>query len=100
MNNSCNILTLVVTFITTKVKGSFMSGISTAIIICNGQSALARACSVSQAAVVKWLNGGKMDVKYIPFIIQATKFEVNPTELRPDVDWPTIYESLKQVFGN
>ncbi|BBF05477.1 TPA: YdaS family helix-turn-helix protein [Haemophilus influenzae] len=78
-----------------------MSGISTAIIICNGQSALARACSVSQAAVVKWLNGGKMDVKYIPSIIKATEYEVNPIELRPDLDWSIIYESLKQVFeGN
>nr|DAJ71860.1 MAG TPA: hypothetical protein [Caudoviricetes sp.] len=41
-----------------------------------------------------------MDVTHISHIIQATKFEVNPTELRPDVDWPTIYESLKQVFGH
>jgi hypothetical protein len=78
-----------------------MKSIEQAVTICNGQSALARACGTSQAAVGKWLNGGKMDVKYIPSIIQATKFEVNPIELRPDVDWPTIYESLKQVFeGN
>lgn len=78
-----------------------MKGIKQAVALCNGQSSLARACGVSQTAVLKWLCGGKMDVKYIPSIIQATKFEINPTELRPDVDWPTIYESLKQVFeGN
>lgn len=69
--------------------------------ICGSQSALARICGVSQPTVNGWLNGADMDVKYIPSIIQATKFEVNPTELRPDVDWPIIYESLKQVFeGN
>lgn len=65
------------------------------------QQILAKECGVSQQTVSLWLNGGKMDVKYIPSIIQATKFEVNPIELRPDVDWSTIYESLKQVFeGN
>nr|DAV05515.1 MAG TPA: Putative antitoxin of bacterial toxin-antitoxin system, YdaS/YdaT [Caudoviricetes sp.] len=42
-----------------------------------------------------------MDVKYIPSIIKATEYEVNPIELRPDLDWSIIYESLKQVFeGN
>lgn len=75
-----------------------MKGISKSITICNGQSALARTCGVSQAAVVKWLNGGKMDVKYIAPIIAATEFQVTPDELRPDVDWLTIYQSLKQVY--
>lgn len=75
-----------------------MSGIKQAIAICNGQSALARICGTSQAAVGKWVNGGGMDVKYIPPILQATNFEVNPTELRPDVDWAVIYEGLKKVF--
>ncbi|HHF3606715.1 helix-turn-helix domain-containing protein [Haemophilus influenzae] len=75
--------------------------VNKAIEIRGSQSALARACGVSQPTVNLWLNGSKMDVKYIPSIIHATNFEVNPTELRPDVDWPTIYESLKQVFeGN
>lgn len=74
------------------------NSIEKAIFICGTQVKLASMCKVSQQAVNLWLNGSKMDVKYIPSIIQATKFEVNPTELRPDVDWPTIYESLKQVF--
>ncbi|MBF0752133.1 MULTISPECIES: helix-turn-helix domain-containing protein [unclassified Pasteurella] len=72
--------------------------VSKAIDICKSQSALARACGVSQPTVNLWLNGGKMDVKYIPPILQATNFEVNPTELRPDVDWAVIYEGLKKVF--
>nr|DAX38168.1 MAG TPA: Putative antitoxin of bacterial toxin-antitoxin system, YdaS/YdaT [Caudoviricetes sp.] len=75
-----------------------MKGIKQAVALCNGQSSLARACGVSQTAVLKWLCGGKMDVKYIPAIIQATEYEVNPIELRPDLDWSIIYESLKQVF--
>lgn len=79
-----------------------MTGIKKAVEICGKQKLLAQACGASQQAVNKWVSGkNMMDVKYIPSIIQATKFEVNPTELRPDVDWPTIYESLKQVFeGN
>ena len=79
-----------------------MTGIKKAVEICGKQTLLAKACGASQQAVNKWVSGkNMMDVKYIPSIIQATNFEVNPTELRPDVDWPTIYESLKQVFeGN
>lgn len=79
-----------------------MSGIERAVEICGKQKSLAKACGVSQQAVNKWVSGkNNMDVKYIPSIIQATKFEISPIELRPDVDWPTIYESLKQVFeGN
>lgn len=65
------------------------------------QQILAKECGVSQQTVSLWLNGGKMDVKYIPSIIKATEYEVNPIELRPDLDWSIIYESLKQVFeGN
>ena len=73
-----------------------MSGIKQAVAICNGQSSLARACGVSQTAVLKWLCGGKMEVKYIPAIIKATKGEVRAEDLRPDVDWETIYNSLKK----
>ena len=65
------------------------------------QQILAKECGVSQQTVSLWLNGGKMDVKYIPSIIKATEYEVNPIELRPDLDGSIIYESLKQVFeGN
>ena len=71
-----------------------MSGISTAIIICKGQSALARACGVSQAAVGKWLDGAKMDVAHVSSIVKATNGEVKPQELRPDVDWETIKKSI------
>lgn len=71
-----------------------MRGISTAIIICNGQSALARACGVSQAAVGKWLDGAKMDVAHVSSIVKATNGAVKPEDLRPDVDWETIKQSL------
>lgn len=71
-----------------------MSGISTAIIICNGQSALARACGVSQAAVGKWLDGAKMDVAHVSSIVKATNGVVKPEDLRPDVDWETIKKSI------
>jgi uncharacterized protein ydas len=70
-----------------------MKGIERAVTICNGQSALARACGTSQAAVGKWLNGGKMDVKYIPAIIKATEGKVRAEDLRPDVDWAVIRNS-------
>lgn len=62
--------------------------------ICGGQSATAKVCNVSQAAVNKWAKGGKMDVKYIPAIIQATNGEVKPKDLRPDVDWEIIKNNL------
>lgn len=68
--------------------------------LCGSQKAVAKACNVSQPTVFKWLKGGKMDVGYIPPILIATDFKVNPTELRADVDWATIYESLKRVFGD
>lgn len=71
-----------------------MRGISTAIIICNGQSALARACGVSQAAVGKWLDGAKMDVAHVSSIVKATNGAVKPEDLRPDVDWETIKKSI------
>lgn len=59
-----------------------------------GQTALAKKCMVSQPTVNQWSNGGKMDVKYIPRIIQATNGEVTARDLRPDVDWDTIKASL------
>lgn len=58
--------------------------------ILGSQSALAKSCGVSQAAVVKWLNGGNMDVRFIPKIIKATNGAVSAQALRPDVDWETI----------
>ena len=78
----------IIIFIISITKGMDVNkGIKTAVKICGSQAVVAKACNVSQPTVFKWLNG--------------TNFEVNPTELRPDVDWPTIYESLKQVFeGN
>jgi uncharacterized protein ydas len=74
-------------------KVIFMNGIKQAVELCNGQSSLARACGVSQTAVLKWLCGGKMDVKYIPAIIKATEGKVRAEDLRPDVDWAVIRNS-------
>jgi hypothetical protein len=92
----------IIIFIVSITKGMDVNkGIKTAVKICGSQAVVAKACNVSQPTVFKWLNGTNMDVTHISHIIHATNFEVNPTELRPDVDWPTIYESLKQVFeGN
>ncbi|KGQ25840.1 helix-turn-helix domain-containing protein [Gallibacterium melopsittaci] len=59
-----------------------------------GQSYLAKACDVSQPTVFKWVNGRKMDVKYIPKIIEISNGEVTARDLRPDVDWDTIKASL------
>ena len=70
-----------------------MNGILKAVNLCKGQSALARTCGVSQAAVGKWLNGAKMDVKYVESIVRATNGEIKPEDLRPDVDWAVIRNS-------
>lgn len=59
------------------------------------QQILAKECGVSQQTVSLWLNGGKMDVKYIPAIIKATEGKVRAEDLRPDVDWAVIYASRK-----
>ena len=71
-------------------------GIKIAIQICGSQALVAKACGVSQPTVFKWLSGEKMDVKHIPEIIKATKGDVRAEDLRPDVDWETIYNSLKK----
>nr|DAD65879.1 MAG TPA: Putative antitoxin of bacterial toxin-antitoxin system, YdaS/YdaT [Siphoviridae sp. ctDEW4] len=57
------------------------------------QQILAKQCGVSQQTVSLWLNGGKMDVKYIPAIIKATEGKVRAEDLRPDVDWAVIRNS-------
>nr|DAY23691.1 MAG TPA: Putative antitoxin of bacterial toxin-antitoxin system, YdaS/YdaT [Caudoviricetes sp.] len=57
------------------------------------QQILAKECGVSQQTVSLWLNGAKMDVKYIPAIIKATNGAVKPEDLRPDVDWAVIRAS-------
>ncbi|HDR1413179.1 helix-turn-helix domain-containing protein [Pasteurella multocida] len=64
--------------------------INKAIALLGGQSALARACGVSQPTVNKWVNGGNMDVKHIVSIIKATDGRVTAEEIRPDVDWAVI----------
>ncbi len=81
------------------LKLVYMSKISNVINICGSQSAVARICGVSQSAVLKWLNGGKMDVKYIPHIINATQGEVTPEDLRPDVDWEVIRQCWERKDG-
>ncbi|MGY6771858.1 YdaS family helix-turn-helix protein [Gallibacterium sp. ZY190522] len=70
-------------------------GVQQSISICGSQAKLASHIGVSQNAISIWLNNGnKMDVKYIPRIIQATNGEVTARDLRPDVDWDTIKASL------
>ncbi|MFQ1050808.1 transcriptional regulator [Avibacterium paragallinarum] len=70
-------------------------GVQQSISICGSQAKLANYIGVSQNAISLWLkNGSKMDVKYIPAIIQATNGAVKPKDLRPDVDWETIKQNL------
>ncbi|MGC6406937.1 transcriptional regulator [Bisgaard Taxon 45] len=64
--------------------------IEEAVKIVGNQSALARACGVSQPTVNLWLNGGNMDVKHIVSIIKATDGKVTAEEIRPDIDWAVI----------
>ncbi|MEH8044260.1 helix-turn-helix domain-containing protein [Gallibacterium anatis] len=74
-----------------KVNNKFVRAVS----VIGSQQLLAERCGVSQQTVSLWLkNGSKMDVKYIPLIIQATNGEVTARDLRPDVDWDTIKASL------
>lgn len=74
-----------------KVNNKFVRAVSAI----GSQQLLAERCGVSQQTVSLWLkNGSKMDVKYIPLIIQATNGEVTARDLRPDVDWDTIKASL------
>ncbi len=61
-----------------------------AIKIVGGQSALAKICGATQPTVNQWKNGGKMDVRYVAKIIQATNGAVTAQELRPDVEWSAI----------
>ncbi|WP_423729160.1 helix-turn-helix domain-containing protein [Histophilus somni] len=63
------------------------------------QTKLAKLCGVSQPSISIWLNGGKMDVKYIPSLIKATNGEVTPEDLRPDVDWEVIRQCWERKDG-
>lgn len=69
-------------------------GVKAAIEICGSQAVVAKACGISQPTVFKWLGGAKMDVAHVSSIVKATNGEVKPQELRPDVDWETIKQSL------
>ncbi|WP_072014143.1 transcriptional regulator [Pectobacterium odoriferum] len=58
-----------------------------------GQAALARACSVSQPAVFRWLNGGRVKADYVMRIVRATNGVVQAHEIRPDL--PDVFPHTK-----
>ncbi|WP_387467087.1 helix-turn-helix domain-containing protein [Photorhabdus sp. RM323S] len=63
----------------------FNSHIKTAIEIAGGQSALARACGVSQPAVFRWLHGRRVKADHVMSIVKASKGRVLAHQIRPDL---------------
>ena len=55
--------------------------IKKAIHLCGSQSALARACSVTQPTVNGWLNGSDIGSKHLLSIEQATEGKVTIREI-------------------
>lgn len=49
------------------------------------QSALARACGVSQQAVQQWLVNGKVPATRVQHVVSACAGTVSAVDLRPDV---------------
>lgn len=49
------------------------------------QQALAKACHVTQAAVSKWANGGRISAESARAIEVATDGAVSARDLRPDI---------------
>lgn len=59
--------------------------IQRALSIVGSQKKLAEACDVSQPAVHKWLNGGKVSPEKVQAIVNATDGIVKAHEIRPDL---------------
>ncbi|HHW7518436.1 TPA: transcriptional regulator [Mannheimia haemolytica] len=60
--------------------------IEKAIAICGSQSALARACGVSQPTVNLWLNGGGISAEYLLKIEAATNGQVTIREICEELE--------------
>ena len=60
--------------------------IQEAIECCGSKMALAKACGISRAAVVKWLNGGGIRAKYIQRIVNATNGQITADELLSELN--------------
>lgn len=60
--------------------------IEKAIEICGSQSALARACGVSQPTVNLWLNGGGISAEYLLKIESATNGQVTIREICEELE--------------
>ncbi|WP_082981225.1 transcriptional regulator [Morganella psychrotolerans] len=59
--------------------------IKKAIDILGSQAALARSCGVTQPAVFRWLNGRRVKADHVMSIVNATKGQVKPHQIRPDL---------------
>lgn len=59
--------------------------IQKAIGIVGSQEKLAAICGVTQPAVHKWLNGGKVAPERVSAIVEATNGVIKAHELRPDL---------------
>jgi DNA-binding transcriptional regulator YdaS (Cro superfamily) len=62
--------------------------ISRAIRIVGSQSELARRCNVTQAAVSKWLHGGRVSAENALAIQAATDSQITVHNLRQDIFGP------------
>ncbi len=49
------------------------------------QSALARACGVSQQAVQQWVSAGKVPATRVQSVVSACAGAVSAVDLRPDI---------------
>lgn len=59
--------------------------IKKAINIVGSQEKLAALCGVSQPAVSKWLDGGRVSPERVQAIVNATDGQVRANEIRPDL---------------
>jgi len=66
------------------------TSIQKAIRICGGQSALARACGVTQAAVFKWSRGGSITAQNAMRVERATGGKIRCEDLCPNEDWSVL----------
>jgi DNA-binding transcriptional regulator YdaS (Cro superfamily) len=64
--------------------------IQRAIRVAGSQRALAARCGVTQAAVSKWVLGGRVPAERCVEIERATSGAVRCEELRPDIEWAVL----------
>lgn len=72
-----------------------MDAVDKAAEILGSQKALAELCGVSKGAVSQWKDENRrVPAEYCPLIERATKGAVRCEELRPDVAWDVLRNTL------